>query len=91
MGTLHITLLGPFSVAVNGEVVPEERWTRRKAKTLFKVLALEPTRELHRDQLIELPWPELEPSLGQNNLHKTLHAARRALEPQLESGAASRE
>ncbi|MCX6594506.1 MAG: BTAD domain-containing putative transcriptional regulator [Acidobacteria bacterium] len=89
MGTLQITLLGAFSVAVNGEVVPEDRWTRRKAKTLVKVLALEPNRELHRDQLVERLWPELEPSLGQNNLHKTIHAARRALEPQLEAGTAS--
>ena len=89
-GTLQITLLGSFSVAVDGEPVPEERWARRKAKTLIKILALEPTRELHRDQLVERLWPDLEPSLGQNNLHKTLHAARRALEPQLEPGTPSR-
>ncbi|MCX6597250.1 MAG: BTAD domain-containing putative transcriptional regulator [Acidobacteria bacterium] len=89
-GTLHITLLDGFSVSVDGVPVPEERWTRRKAKTLIKILALEPSRELHRDQLVERLWPDLEPSLGQNNLHKTLHAARRALEPQLEPGAPSR-
>jgi DNA-binding SARP family transcriptional activator/TolB-like protein len=77
-------------VSVDGVVVPEERWTRRKAKTLIKILALESARELHRDQLVERLWPELEPSLGQNNLHKTLHAARRALEPQLEPGSPSR-
>jgi TolB-like protein/DNA-binding SARP family transcriptional activator len=39
--------------------------------------------------LLELLWPESESALAQNNLHKTLHAARRALEPSLSDGPAS--
>ncbi len=38
---------------------------------------------------MELLWPELDPHSAANNLHKTIHAARRALEPTLKSGSAS--
>jgi len=43
------------------------------------VLALEPGRRLHREQILELLWPELGASAAQNNLHQALHAARRVI------------
>ncbi len=86
---LEIRLLGPFRVSVQGEAVDESRWARKKARTLVKLLALEPGRELLRDVLIERLWPELDAEQGLNNFHKTLHAARRALEPDLKPGAVS--
>lgn len=81
--------MGGFQVLVDGRRVGEDGWARRKARTLIKILALAPAHCLHRDQLLELLWPESEPGLAQNNLHKTLHAARRALEPNLADGPAS--
>jgi len=45
---LAIHLLGPFRIAVNGAPVGEHLWTRRKSKTLVKLLALQPHRQLHR-------------------------------------------
>ena len=45
----------------------------------MKVLALEPGRRLHREQAMELLWPELNAVAAQNNLHQVLHAARRVL------------
>ncbi|MBI1760528.1 MAG: winged helix-turn-helix domain-containing protein [Acidobacteria bacterium] len=75
---------------MNGTVVAERHWMRRKAKALLKLLALAPQHQLHREQLMEALWPELEPELAANNLNKALHAARRALEPDLKSGAQSR-
>src|SRR5581483_9433577 len=67
----------------------ESCWARRKAKLLVKLLALQPHRQLHREQVMEYLWPEQELEAAVNNLHKTIHAARRALEPQLKSGAES--
>lgn len=87
--TLAIHLLGPFRIAVNGAPVEERQWTRRKSKTLVKLLALQPHRQLHREQVMELLWPELDLDAAVNNLHKTIHAARRALEPELKAGAES--
>jgi DNA-binding SARP family transcriptional activator len=51
----------------------------RKARTLVKVLALEPERRLHREQAMELLWPDLTATAAQNNLHQALHAARRVI------------
>lgn len=89
-GSLEIHLLGGFRVLVDGAAVDESRWVRKKAKTLIKLLALEPLHELTRDRLTELLWPEFEPEQALNNFHKTLHAARRTLEPDLRAGAESR-
>ncbi len=68
----------------------EARWGRKKAKTLIKILALENSHSLYRDRLMELLWPEQNSEQALNNLHKTIHAARRALEPELKAGGESR-
>lgn len=87
---LQIHLLGVTRILVDGVPVEDRAWTRRKSKALVKLLALAPHHQLHREQLMELLWPEQEPELAVNNLNKVLHAARRALEPQLKNGAESR-
>jgi DNA-binding SARP family transcriptional activator/TolB-like protein len=97
--SLIIHLFGPFRATVDGVQIDDQQWGRRKSKTLVKVLALQPlrlgsvrqgSRQMHREELIELLWPGVEPDQGLNNLHKALHAARRALEPGLSAGGASR-
>jgi DNA-binding SARP family transcriptional activator/TolB-like protein/Flp pilus assembly protein TadD len=91
---LRIHLFGQFHVTVDGIPVEEARWGRRKAKTLIKLLALQPprqsSRQIHREEIIELLWPGLDSEQGLNNLHKAMHAARRAIEPGLNVGGASR-
>jgi len=88
-GSLEIYLLGPFRVVVDGRVVEERQWSRRKPALLIKLLALQPHNQLHREQTIELLWPDLDPESAANNLHKAIHMARHALEPELQSAAAS--
>ncbi|HEX4951523.1 MAG TPA: BTAD domain-containing putative transcriptional regulator, partial [Blastocatellia bacterium] len=90
LGKLVLRLLGTATIVVDDMPVEERQWTRRKAKALLKLLALAPQHQLHREQLIEQLWPEQEPELAANNLNKIIHAARRALEPELKSGAESR-
>ena len=90
MVDLDIQMLGPFRVCVDGREVEETRWSRKKARVLVKLLALAPNRRLHREQLLEILWADAEPELALNNLHKAIHAARRALEPKLAQGSASR-
>ncbi len=75
---LEIHLLGPFRIIVDGAPVEEP---------VGALLALQPHHQLHREQVIELLWPELDSEAAANNLHKTVHLARRALGP--ESGARS--
>jgi len=54
-----VRLLGRFSVVVDGVEVDDRAWRLRKARTLVKLLALQPERRLHREQAMELLWPDL--------------------------------
>src|SRR5206468_10652516 len=45
--------------------------------------AITPGHQLHREQVLEILWPEVEPESALNSFGKALHAARRALEPEL--------
>src|SRR5215510_7866631 len=87
--TLTIRLLGPFELFVGDSPEPSHRWPRRKPKLLVKLLALQPRAQLHREQIIDMLWPDADFEAGANNLHKAIHAARRALEPELKSGSGS--
>ncbi len=77
--TLRIRLLGGFSVSVGNRTIQENMWRLRKAAGLVKLLALSPDHRLHREQLLELLWPDLAPKAAANNLRYALHNARRAM------------
>lgn len=79
MTDVGITLLGGFAVTVGGMPVDPTEWRRRQAAALVKILALSPRRTLHREQLIDLLWPELTVEDAAPRLHKAAHYARRAL------------
>jgi DNA-binding SARP family transcriptional activator/pimeloyl-ACP methyl ester carboxylesterase len=76
---LSVHLLGPFAVEVDGRPVPAHAWGRRDASGLVKLLALRPERRLHREQVMDLMWPELGVAEAAPRLHKAAHYARRAL------------
>src|SRR5213595_939711 len=87
---LAIHLLGPFRVSVLGKTVDDSQWARPQAKLLLKLLALEPSHQLHRQQIMTAIWPDLDEESAAANLHKIIHMSRRALEPKLKSAADSR-
>src|ERR671910_1241313 len=76
---VRIRLLGGFSVWVGSHAVAEGAWHLRKAKSLVKLLALAGDHALHREQIMDLLWPELGKRAASNNLRGSLHGARRAL------------
>jgi DNA-binding SARP family transcriptional activator len=81
VATLRVGLLGGFRVERDGRPVPDFAWQRRSAKGLTKLLATVPSHALHREQIIEIFWPDADIDSARNSLAKALHAARRALEP----------
>jgi len=87
---LAIYLLGPFRILVSGKTVEHSQWARPQAKVLLKLLALEPQHQLHRQQIMDTIWLDLDAASAAANLHKIIHMVRRALEPSLKSGADSR-
>lgn len=81
--SLEICLLGPFHILVDDKLVEERRWSRHKPQLLVKLLALSPGHRLHREQLMELLWPEHGQQAAASNLHRSIYIARQALEPAL--------
>ncbi|HUG13714.1 MAG TPA: BTAD domain-containing putative transcriptional regulator, partial [Thermomicrobiales bacterium] len=75
-----ITLLGGFSIAVGTRAIDAPSWRLRKAGHILKLLALMPRRQLPREQVIEVLWPNLDGDAAANNLRVTLHFARKLLE-----------
>jgi DNA-binding SARP family transcriptional activator len=76
---VRIRLLGGFDVHVDGVAVPADAWRLSKARSLLKLLALAEGHRMHRDAVVEALWPDLRAAAATNNLHQTLHSARRAL------------
>ncbi|MCO8274199.1 AAA family ATPase, partial [Actinoplanes sp. TRM 88003] len=74
---LRVWLLGGFRVEVAGQSVPDGEWRRSGATALVKLLALRG--RLHRDEAVDLLWPEADQALGVRRLNKSLHFARRVL------------
>ena len=80
--TVRIWLLGDFRVSVGSRAIQKDEWRLRKAASLVKLLALAPAHDLHREQITDRLWPDLERGAAANNLRHTLHIARRVLEPE---------
>src|SRR5215213_2891877 len=77
---LELRLLGGFETRVGDQVVSSTVWRQRRAAAVVKLLALEPGHRLHREQLLDTLWPELDTESAANNLRGALHHARLGLE-----------
>jgi DNA-binding SARP family transcriptional activator len=77
---LELRLLGGFETRVGNQVVSSAVWRQRRAAAVVKLLALEPGHRLHREQLLETLWPDLDVDSAANNLRGALHHARSGLE-----------
>lgn len=86
---LRVHLLGGFRVDRDSGPPLSQRWTRPSAQALVKMLAVAPDHQLHREAAIAACWPDVDLDSGTRNLRVVLHAARRALEPELASRARS--
>lgn len=76
---VEVRLLGDFEVRVGLRTVPASSWTRRHSAALVKLLALSPGRSLHREQVLDALWPDLDLDQSAPRLHKAAHYARKTL------------
>lgn len=76
-----LQLLGGFTITIGDRVITESGFRVRNAAHLIKILALEPSHALHREELIDWLWPDAPPEAAANNLRYALHIARRELRP----------
>ena len=79
MTDVNVRLLGGFALTVDGEPVPRDRWVRRHAAAVVKVLALAPGHRLHREQVADLLWPDASVDRAFPRLHKAAFFARQVI------------
>ena len=85
-GSLRVRMLGGFSVSVGSRTIKQNEWRLRKAAALVKLLSLAPAHRLHREQVMDLLWPDSGRKAASNSLRRTLHATRGILHPVDSSG-----
>ncbi len=78
MAQLTLALLGPFQATVDGRAVTG--FPTAKTRALLAYLAVEAGRPHPRATLAALLWPEMPDEAAMNNLRKTLHRLRQALD-----------
>ena len=78
---VRVSMLGGFRVAIGSRTIGQNEWRLKKAAALVKLLALAPDHRLHREQMMDTLWPHLGKKAASNNLRRTLHTARRVLDP----------
>src|SRR5215216_1628701 len=83
--TVRIWLLGGFRVSVGSRTIDEGAWRLRNAASLVKLLALAPNHRLHREQAMDLLWPDSGTRRASNSLRQVLYGARRVLDPASDS------
>ena len=82
---MRVWLLGGFRVSVGSHAIAGDAWRSRKAAALVKLLALAPEHRLHREQVMDLLWPNLGKKAASNNLRQVLYGVRRILNPTSDS------
>ena len=78
---VRVKMLGGFSVRVGSRAIGHNEWRLKNAAALVKLLALAPAHRLHREQVMDLLWPDSGLKAASNSLRRILHSARRVLDP----------
>lgn len=74
-----VSVLGGFEVtSADGRAA---RWKSRKARELLKILVVRRGAPIHREVLMDLLWPDVDPATLGNRLSVALTTVRRALDP----------
>jgi DNA-binding SARP family transcriptional activator len=80
----RIRVLGPLEVRHDGRAVDAPEIHRTRVRELLSLLVAE--RTVSRDRVVDVLWPDLDPSRGRANLRVTLRHLQRVLEPDRAQG-----
>lgn len=81
---LHVKTLGGFRVWRNGEEVPTTAWGREKAIHLFQFFITMRRQYVHKEQIMDRLWPDLDIDKGDRDFKVALNSINKALEPERE-------
>ena len=76
---LHIQLLGPFVVTLDGNPLDETIWRSRQTRTILKILLVNPGAVVTTEQLLDYLWPNETESSARRRLHVRISNLRRLL------------
>lgn len=76
---INVCLLGKFSIAVNGVLIPENIWKTRKIEGVLKYLLLHRGKTITRENLMELFWPGSDKKAASMSLRAALYELRKVL------------
>lgn len=77
---LYVRVLGSLEVRLNGvKIAAEELGGKKKLLTLLKILLVRYGKGIHREELLELLWPDLTEANALNNLHALIFRLRKVL------------
>src|SRR4029453_3461057 len=82
---VRVWLLGDFRISAGSRTIPQDAWRLRKAAALVKLLALAPGHRMHREQVMDLLWPDSAKRAASNNLRQVVYGARKVLDPSSDS------
>lgn len=78
-GRLRVFTFGQFALSANGQNFSTDRWHRRHALTLLKILVTGRHAARHREYLIEQLWPDANERRGRERLKVTTYFLRKKL------------
>ncbi len=78
---LRVQTLGGFRVWCDGEELPSTSWGREKAIHLFQFFITMRRQFVHKEQIIDRLWPDIDLDRGDRDFKVALNALNKALEP----------
>lgn len=82
LAALRIQTLGGFRVWRRDEAIDPGAWGREKAVHLFQFFVTVRRRFLHKEEIIDRLWPELDAETGDRDFRVALNAVLRVTEPE---------
>ncbi|GJM31900.1 MAG: hypothetical protein DHS20C18_09010 [Saprospiraceae bacterium] len=88
---IRIQTLGNFEVWRSSELISSKEWGRDATIQLFQFFVTNRHRRaLHKDQIVDRIWHDLDSKAGQQNFKVALHGVNKVLEPNRKSRAESK-
>ncbi len=76
---LEVRMFGGLEVRIDGEMVDPRKLSRKRTKTLASVLALNKGREISRERLCQLIWPDMDADECRNSFYSIWASLKKAL------------
>ncbi len=87
---LHVRTLGKFELWRGQNPIADSDWGNLQAQRVFKYLLHRAGNQVHREQLMDLLWPEVDPEASAPRLNQAIFVLRKTLEPYLPARTPSR-